>query len=321
MRKLMEIPVYLFTGFLDSGKTSFILDSVTDPDFLGDEKTLLIICEEGECEYDERELLKNGVLLETVESEEDFTADFLTGCQIKYMPDKVLIEYNGMWRMEKIYGMKLPRGWELVQVITTVDASTFSLYLNNMRSLVMEQFQDADMVIFNRCDENTPLASYRRSVKAINSRAQVYMENADGSEPSAEEALPFDISQDMIELEDIDFGVFYVDIMEAPQKYDGKTIHMRVQVYKNSRLPANAFVPGRFAMTCCVDDIRFIGPLCIASPTLEPKVKRLKKSQWIDLTAKIKVEYAPLYKGEGPVLYAEKIEQAEAAEEKVVYFN
>ena len=317
----MEIPVYLFAGFLDSGKTSFILESVMDPEFLADEKTLLIVCEEGECEYDEKKLLKNGVLLKMVESEEDFTEEFLAGCQAEYMPEKVLIEYNGMWRMEKIFGINLPKKWEIVQVITTVDASTFSLYLNNMRSLVMEQFQDADLVIFNRCDENTPLASYRRSVKAINSRSQVYMENADGSEPSPDESLPFDLSQDVIELEDIDFGIWYVDVKEEPQKYNGQTIHMRVQVYKNSRLPSNSFVPGRFAMTCCADDIRFIGPLCMATPTIEPKIKRLKKSQWIDLTAKIKLEYAPLYKGEGPVLYAERIEAAEAAEEDVVYFN
>ena len=228
----MEIPVYLFTGFLDSGKTSFIQDTISDPDFLADEKTLLIACEEGECEYDGRELLKQGILLESVEDEEDFTSEFLLECQKKYMPEKVLIEYNGMWRMEKIYGMKMPKNWEIVQVITTVNSATFQLYLNNMRSLVMEQFQDTDLVIFNRCDENTPLASYRRSVKAINPRAQVYMENADGSEPSAEDALPFDISQDQIELEDMDFGVWYVDVMDSPQKYNGKTIHMRVQVYK-----------------------------------------------------------------------------------------
>ncbi len=317
----MEIPVYLFTGFLDSGKTSFIQDTISDPDFLAGEKTLLITCEEGECEYDEKELLKQGILLEVVEDEEAFTPEFLLSCQTKYMPEKVMIEYNGMWRMEKIYSMKLPKGWEIVQVITMVDASTFSLYLNNMRSLVMEQFQDTDMVIFNRCDENTPIASYRRSVKAINPGAQVYMENADGSQPSAEDVLPFDISQDMIELDDMDFGIWYVDAMDAPEKYADKTIRMRVQVYKNSRLPSNAFVPGRFAMTCCADDIRFIGPLCLATPAIEPKVKRLKKRQWIYLTAKIKVEYAPLYKGEGPVLYAEKIEPAEEAKDKVVYFN
>ncbi|MBO5279513.1 MAG: GTPase [Lachnospiraceae bacterium] len=317
----MEIPVFLFNGFLDSGKTTFVQDTIEDEEFLAGEKVLLITCEEGECEYDEKELLKKGILLEKVEDEEDFTPEYLQSCQVKYMPQKVMIEYNGMWRMEKIYGMKLPKYWEIVQVITTVDASTFSLYLNNMRSLIMEQFQDTDMVIFNRCDENTPLASYRRSVKAINPGAQVYMENADGSQPSAEDILPYDISKDTIELEDTDFGIWYVDAMDAPEKYDGKTIHMRVQVYKNMKLPSNAFVPGRFAMTCCADDIRFIGPLCVATPSIEPKVKRLKKRDWIYLTARIKMEYAPLYKGEGPVLYAEKIEPAQEAAEKVVYFN
>lgn len=317
----MEIPVYLINGFLDSGKTTFIQDTISDPGFLDGEKTLLITCEEGECEYDAQELLKQGVILETVEEEEDFTPEYLQSCREKYMPQKVILEYNGMWRMEKIYGMKLPENWEIVQVITTVDASTFSLYLNNMRSLVMEQFQDTDMVIFNRCDENTPLASYRRSVKAVNPGAQVYMENADGSQPSDEDILPYDMSTDTIELEDTDFGIWYMDVMGAPEKYDGKTIHMRAQVYKNMKLPSNAFVPGRFVMTCCEDDIRFVGPMCVATPAIEPKVKRLKKRDWIYLTAKIKLEYAPLYKGEGPVLYAEKIEPAQKAAEEFVYFN
>lgn len=318
---MIEIPIFLFTGFLDSGKTSFIKDTLEDEDFRNDEKILIIACEEGEEEFDKEQLQKWNTFIEYLEDEEDMTEEFFAQCKKKYMPDKIIIEYNGMWRLEKLFSTKMPKDFVLVQMITTVNAATFDLYLNNMRSIVMEQFQETDMVVFNRCDENTKKASYRRSVKAINPKAQVYFENADGSESEPDESLPFDISQDTIEIEDTDFGVWYVDVMDNPQKYAEKTVKMKVQVYKSVKMPATSFVPGRFAMTCCADDIRFIGPLCNATPTLAPKVKALKKRQWIYLTAKVKYEYASLYKGEGPVLYTEKIESATEPEEKVVYFN
>jgi len=318
---MMETPMFLFTGFLESGKTSFIKDTLEDENFRDNEKILIIACEEGEEEFDEIQLAKWKTHVVYLEEEEDMTEEFFANCQRKYMPDKIILEYNGMWRLEKLFGTKMPKDWVLAQMITTVNAATFDLYLGNMRSLVMEQFQETDMVIFNRCDTNTKKASYRRSVKAINPKAQVYFENADGSESEPDESLPFDISQDTIEIEDTDFGVWYVDAMDNPEKYANKTLKMRVQVYKSLKMPATSFVPGRFAMTCCVEDIRFIGPLCNATPALAPKVKNLKKRQWIYLTAKVRVEYAPFYKGEGPVLYTEKIEPAEEPAEKIVYFN
>lgn len=317
----MEIPVYLLVGFLDSGKTSFIKDTIEDEEFSDGTKTLLIACEDGEEEYNEEELKQYGISLERMEEEGSLTEKFLLECQKKYKPERVMIEYNGMWAMETLFALKLPPKWEMVQVINTVDATTFELYINNIRALMMGHFSSADMVIFNRCDKNTKMASCRRSVKAINPRAQVYMENADGTVPEPDETLPFDIQKERIEIEDSDFGIWYIDVMDSPEKYEGKTVKMLVQVYKNNRLPGNAFVPGRFAMTCCADDIRFIGPLCVATPTMEPKVRRLQKKQWIYLTAKVKIEYSPLYKAEGPVLYTEKIEPAEEPEETLVYFN
>ena len=320
-RNMMETPIFLFTGFLDSGKTLFIKDTLEDEEFRNGEKILIIACEEGEEEFDEELLAHWKTQVVYLDSEEELTEEFFMECQKTYQPDKIILEYNGMWRLEKLFSIKMPKDWVLAQMITTVNADGFDLYLNNMRSLVMEQFQETDMVIFNRCDENTKKASYRRSVKAINPKAQVYFENADGSASEPDESLPFDITQDTIEIEDTDFGVWYVDVMDNPEKYAEKTVKMRVQVYKSLKMPATSFVPGRFAMTCCVDDIRFIGPLCHATPTLAPKVKGLKKRQWIYLTAKVKVEYAALYKGEGPVLYTEKIESASEPEEKIVYFN
>lgn len=317
----MDIPVFLFTGFLESGKTLFLRETVEDPSFTEGQKTLLIICEEGEEEYDAAKLAAHNVFIETVESEEDLTEALFAGFAKKYNPRKVLVEYNGMWRLEKILTLKLPRKWQIAQVITTVAAPTFDLYLANMRSLMMEQFTNTDMVVFNRCDSGSPIGTYRRTVKAVNPAAQVYFENADGSEPNKDDALPYDIHADTIELADEDFGIWYVDAMDQPERYDGKTIVTTAQVYKNIKFPEGTFIPGRFAMTCCADDVRFVGPFCKSLITTDETIRRLKKGQWIKLTAKIIFEECNFYKGEGPVLYASVIEPASMPKDELVYFN
>lgn len=317
----MDIPVFLFTGFLESGKTLFLRETVEDPSFTEGQKTLLIICEEGEEEYDAARLAASNIVIETVEAENDLTDALLAGFAKKHNPRKVLVEYNGMWRLENILTRKLPRKWQIVQVITTVAAPTFDLYLANMRSLMMEQFTNTDMVIFNRCDADSAIGAYRRTVKAVNPAAQVYFENADGSEPDKDDALPYDINADTIELADEDFGIWYVDAMDQPERYDGKTIITTAQVYKNMKFPEGTFIPGRFAMTCCADDVRFVGPYCKSLITTDEAIRRLKKGQWIKLTAKIIFEECKFYQGEGPVLYASSIETAPMPKDELVYFN
>ncbi len=317
----MNIPVFLFSGFLESGKTLFIRDTVEDPDFTEGQKVLLLVCEEGEEEYDAEALKKENVIVEFVEDEEDFTEELVASLASKHSPKKVIIEWNGMWRLEKVLNTKFPKKWEIVQIITTVAAPTFDLYLNNMRSVVMEQFTYADMVIFNRCDENTKIGPCRRTVKSVNPAAQVYFENADGSEPDKNDMLPYDINADVIELDEEDFGVWFVDAMDEPEKYDGKTIITKALVYKNMKLPEGTFVPGRYAMTCCADDVRFIGPFCKSLLVTDEKIRRLKKNECIKLTAKIVVEDCKFYKGEGPVLYASEIEPAPLPKSEYVYFN
>lgn len=314
----MSIPVFLIAGFLESGKTLFMSETLADTGFSNGTKTLLIVCEEGMEEYDEKALSSVNTTMISVESEEDFTEDFLNECNKKYKPERVVIEYNGMWRMQKLYDMKLPRKWELVQIITTVCAKTFQLYLSNMRSQVMEQFADADMVIFNRCEADTPKASYRRNVKAINPACEVYFENADGSPVMPDESLPYDLDADVINIEDEDYGIFYVDIMDAPEKYEGKTVCFTGVVYKSEQLPKDYFVPGRFAMTCCADDIAFIGIPCRGDVIL---VNRLKKKDFVHVEAVVECEYEPKEQRNVPILVAKKVNPGQEPKEKVVYFT
>ncbi len=204
----------------------------------------------------------------------------------------------------------------MAQVITTVDASTFDVYLKNMKSLFMEMAKDSDLIIFNRSTDGTPAASYKRNMRAVNPKAQIVFEKEDGSQLEFEEEMPFDLDADIIDISDIDYGIWYIDAMDHPEKYDGKTVRFKGMVYVNRNLPKGYFVPGRMAMTCCADDTAFIGFLCKSS-----YVDRLKSRQWITVTAKVTVEEREEYGGEtGVVLHSTNIKSDQKPEEELVYF-
>ena len=313
----MEIPVYLFTGFMDSGKTTLIRQTLLENDFGQGGKILLIVCEDGDVEYQKEELKKVNTSLVMMEKEEEFTSEKLMELQKQYRPEFVFIEYNGTWEMATFLEMEFPKDWILVQSLATVDATTFEMYLKNMRSMILEQLFLADAVIFNRCEEDTPRAKFRRAVKAKNPKAQIVYERSDGTiEEGDMEELPFDINQEIIEITDMDYGIWYLDAMDHPKKYIGKKVRFLGLVYRPEKLKKGTFFPGRFAMTCCEDDIAFIGFKCKSE-----KADEIPHKSWITITAEVKYEFAMEYKGKGPVLYEIEIEPAEEPSEKLVYFT
>lgn len=320
-KKEMEIPVYVFMGFLESGKTTFIQETLEEDYFNNGERTLLFACEEGMEEYDEELLKKTNTTIVYVEEEEDFNRDFLISKVLQYYPDRVIIEYNGMWSVERMMTEMDDTPLLVFQTIVTVNGETFDLYMNNMRSLAVEMYKIAEMVIINRCTAEMPRATWRRSIKAVNRRAQVLFESVDDDDMGEEDdTLPFDIEGDEIHLEDEDYGIWFVDAMERPEVYDGKTMVMKTRVFKSIRLPKGCFVPGRHAMTCCADDIQFIGYLCHTNHAKSSTIKSLKNKMWVNLTAEVRVEYNKEYGEEGPVLYAKRVEAAEPPVDELVYF-
>ncbi|MCI5492981.1 MAG: GTPase [Lachnospiraceae bacterium] len=315
---MQEIPVYVFTGFMDSGKTSLIQETLFENDFGGGNKTLIICCEDGEKEYDAEKLKTINAQVTMLEEQDAFNEEVLNQLNLEFLPEQVFIEYNGTWDVATLLETKLPKGWIIVQSLATVDATTFEMYLNNMRQMIMEQLFKADVVIFNRCDDNTPKGKFRRAVKAQNRPAQIVYERADGSvDEGADEELPFDINQEVIELSDADYALWYMDAMDDPKKYEGKKIKFLALVYNpEKKMKKGMFVPGRFAMTCCVEDVQFIGFKAKYANSEE-----IKHKSWIELTAEVRVEFAKEYRGKGPVLYPISIEPAEKPEDELVYFS
>lgn len=310
----MEIPVYLIAGFLEGGKTNFI-NGILEDGFAREDDTLLLCCEEGIEEYDPR-FLRN-VTVVTIEEESELSRNKLTQLEQKYHPKQILIEYNGMWEIQKLYFDYLPKNWLLYQIMTFVDATTFNVYVKNMGALMMEKLKDADMIVFNRCTEESRKALRARNLKMVNRRADIFLENMDGSsEEYADETVSaFDLSAPVIDVSDEDYGVFYVEAMDLPQRFDGKTVRFKAQMCKSQQFPEGC-VPGRFAMVCCANDIAFLGMACKAQDT-----GAFKNRDWVMVTAKVKTEHLAAY-GEdpGPVLYAESIEPAEPAKEEVIQF-
>ena len=311
----MNTPVYIITGFLESGKTKFISEMLADEGFSEGERTLLLCCEEGEEEYDSKLLHRTNTVLEQLDEPEDL--EKLVELDKKYRPERVIIEYNSTWLLQALYSAKKPESWDLAQIITLVDSTTFEIYLKNMRSFMADGLTEADLVIFNRCTEETTKSPYRRTVLAMNNTARIFFENTDGSmdDGVSDEDLPYDVSAKIIEISDTQFGIFYLDAMEHPDRYDGKTIHAKGRAFRMNGMPKGCFVFGRHAMTCCVDDVGGIGYLCKVDGELP------RKDAWIMLTAKVEASFSPIHNRDAIILIAQTINPAKPPEEELVYFN
>lgn len=311
-----SVMVYLMTGFLDSGKTQFLKFTLTQDYFQIRGKTLLILCEEGEEEYDADLMKKHRVIVERVQEQKDLTEDYLKQLDRTYRPSRVVIEYNGMWKVSDFESLKLPESWYIEQKLTTVDASTFQMYLTNLKPLFVEMVRGSEMVLFNRCTDIEPLAGYRRSVKVVSPQAEVIFEDENGEiENIFADDVPYDLSAPVIEILPEDYGIWFVDLMENQDRYRGKVVEFTAKAQKYPNFPTGIFVPGRMAMTCCADDMTFLGYVCKCGSLPEPK-----DGDWVKIRAKIDFARLSVYRGVGPVLKAEQIEPAGEIKE-MVFFN
>ena len=174
------------------------------------------------------------------------------------------------------------------------------------------------MIAINRCEPGVDKAKFHNAVRALNRRASIVFEYKDGSiEPDdIKDELPFDLKAPIVEIKDEDFGILYLDAMDEPDKYDGKVISYTGIIAKSPKLPKNTFIAGRFCMTCCAEDINYIGFVCNSNTDL-----KLKNKGWYKVKAKIKVENNSAYQGVGPVLYILAVEPGKKPDEELVYFT
>ena len=314
---MQQIPVYSFTGFLDSGKTKFIQETLEDERFNAGERTLVLLFEEGEEEYDISTYPHRNVWIETLD-QQTVTTKQLISLQKKYKAERVVLEMNGMLQIGDLY-MKFPEPWVVAQEVMFADATTILQYNANMRNLVMDKLVGAQMVVFNRLEKGADVMPFHKLARAASRRIDILYDYTDGTTEfdEIEDPLPFDINADVICINDDDYAIWYRDCTEEPEKYDGKTVCFKAQVAMLRRDKNGMFAPGRFVMTCCVDDIQFCG-----IPCRYDKPQELESRSWVMVTAKVTAEQHKLYKGDvGPVLTAIRVVKgAEPAEPDVCTF-
>lgn len=314
----MQIPVYLFTGFLEAGKTKFIQETMEDPRFDTGEKTLILMCEDGEEEYDKSKFCSNNVFIEAIESPEELTPANLKSLLKRHSAKRVLVEYNGMWLIRDLIEA-LPKDWVIAQEFLFTEAGTILTYNQNMRNLVVDKLQSCELVVFNRFNDSIDKMELHKLVRAVNTRADIAYEYPDGSVEydEIEDPLPFDRDAEIVTAEDKDYAYFYRDIAENLDFYNNKTVKFKCVIAKNNQLKESQMVVGRHIMTCCVEDITFAGFLLIGKPDT---ILKFKTRDWAIITAEIKVEYNALYGKTGPVLYLKDVALTSPPTEEVATF-
>ena len=295
-----EIPVFLINGFLESGKTSFIAYTLNEDHFHIGGNTLLIVCEEGEVEYDAALLGRERTFMITAESKEELTKSFLDEQLRKHRCERVVIEYNGMWGDPG--EIEFPDNWVLYQQITLMDGATLGAYLNNMKALMGPMLKNTELCIVNRCDGKThdELVNFKRQLRPMMQQgSMLVMENRYGEIEleTLDEELPYDVSGDTVIIKPEHYGTWYLDARDYPQRYAGKTVDFTAQIMKSREFDRNMFVPGRMCMTCCENDMAFLGYLSVYKG-----IDNYREGAWVHIKALFTVKERPEYDGEGPVL-------------------
>ena len=313
---MADIPVYLFTGFLDAGKTQFIQGTLEDERFNAGERTLLLLCEEGEEVYDPTRFAAPNVYFVRIDTPETLNAAYLKELEKQYKANRVVVEYNGMWLLQTLMD-GMPQEWVIYQEFFFADANTILTVNANMRNLTVDKLQTCELVVFNRASDSADKDAMHKLVRAISRRADIVYEDLDGEVEfdDIQDPLPFDIDAPVIEIQDRDYALWYRDLVEEMDKYKGKTVQFKGMVARDKTLPAQTFVIGRHVMTCCVEDIQYNALVC-----KWPEAATLNKRDWVTITASVDLRFSRVYGKKGPVLTATSVSRVEQPVEEVATF-
>lgn len=312
----MRVPVLLFTGFLESGKTKFIQETLEDKRFLDKERTLLIVCEEGVEEYIPKKFSGENVFIEIIEEEADLNQNLLKSLVDKTKAERVIIEYNGMWMLDSLYAA-FPDNWGVVQEMMFAESKTFLNFNRNMRNLMVDKLKSAEVLVFNRADDTIDKMEFHKIVRAVNPRTNMAYEFSDGrvEYDEIEDPLPYDIDAPIIEISDEHYAVWYRDMNENIENYVGKEILFKAMIGFNKDLPKNTFMAGRHVMTCCEDDIEFLPVLCKGKVS-----SKIENGQWVMVTGMFSNEYNKVYGCKGPIIKDARVKVTDKPEKAVAEF-
>ena len=293
-----NVGLYIFTGFLDSGKTTFLNGALNSSELNTGEKTALFVFEEGEEDFEISSDIDVHIL-----TREDMTLFNFLDIQKKNGYERIFVEYNGMWELGDFLD-QIPDNWMICQIMAFADCTTILSYNQNMRQLTYDKFNYADLIVFNRYNSSTSKEPYHKLVRAISRNNDILYENQLGEieRDDIVDPLPFDINAPVVHIEDRDYAYFYREISENQEIFDGKVVKLKGVVAYDESLGKYTFIIGRHVMVCCEADTKYCGLVVKHDGYFKPVTSR-----WCIVKAQIKIENHEVYGNEGPVLYARQI--------------
>lgn len=305
---MVEVPLFIVNGLIESGKTTLIKEIIENNESYQGGNTLIVVCEEGEVEYEEEWLKKYDVNIAYVDKQSELTPEFLIALDKKYEPIQIVMEFNSFYNLDEL---EFPEYMPLYQQVTLIDATKFAVYFNNMKQVFNDIVKYASLIVFNRCDGIKELASYRRQVRALNKECQIGFEGSNGVLTTMlDEDLPYDITKKVIILEDVDYPTWYIDVFDNYSKYEGKTIKFKTFVRD---ILDESIVVGRNVMTCCENDIQFLGYEVINETDVLVGI-----GDCIYIECEVVHEYSVFAKEEVVMLHAKKISKLPKEEDVVL---
>ncbi|MGM9957742.1 MAG: GTP-binding protein [Erysipelotrichaceae bacterium] len=306
-------PVYFFSGMLDSGKTRAIKTTLYDERFNEPgEFNLIISMEQGDEEYDKKFLKYTNSAVEYIDYK-DLTREKMQQLEDEYDPSRIIIEFNGMQNDEEFFRNGFIPEWEMAQTLTTIDGSSFRLMVANLRQFMFYHIKYAEVVIINRFSSED-LVYLRNNIKGMNQRVEIIFEDENGNVTNKINQSLFDTSKPL-DISDIDYGLWYMDAVDNPDKYEGCQIELNSYYIEKVKEYENVGILGRRAMVCCAEDVQ---PIAFTVIDIDPD--KLEKNKYYHIKGTVKcLDDERGYKT--CVVYASEIAPQEEPADPMVYFN
>ena len=306
-------PVYFFSGMLDSGKTRAIKTTLYDERFNEPgEFNLIISMEQGDEEYDKKFLKYTNSAVEYIDYK-DLTREKMQQLEDEYDPSRIIIEFNGMQNDEEFFRNGFIPEWEMAQTLTTIDGSSFRLMVANLRQFMFYHIKYAEVVIINRFSSED-LVYLRKNIKGMNQRVEIIFEDENGNVTNKINQSLFDTSKPL-DISDIDYGLWYMDAVDNPDKYEGCQIELNSYYIEKVKEYENVGIFGRRAMVCCAEDVQ---PIAFTVIDIDPD--KLEKNKYYHIKGTVKcLDDERGYKT--CVVYASEIAPQEEPADPMVYFN
>ncbi len=174
----MKADVEIVTGFIGSGKTSFINTLIQDT-IVDNEKIVVIQCEAGETKVDEKLQKHRCVLVKCCDEEKPFTEEYIKYLLDLYRPHRLIIEFNGTdiinELLDNLQKKELKKRCKLTTMFHISDVVTFDLYLNNMSSMLLPPIQLSNLILLNNIESvsKEKLEEIEVKIKNLNSHAHI----------------------------------------------------------------------------------------------------------------------------------------------------